>query len=42
LSPVVLDVELGGVDADEYQAVVLVLVGPGAEVGRVRSQLMQV
>ena len=31
---VVLDVEFGGVDADDHQSLVGVLVGPGAEVGK--------
>jgi hypothetical protein len=31
---VVLDVELGRMDADDHQAVVLVPLGPGAEVGK--------
>jgi hypothetical protein len=31
---VVLDVELGGVHADDDQPVVLVLLGPGADIGK--------
>ena len=34
VAEVVLEVELGGVDADHHQPVILVFVGPGADIGQ--------